>query len=323
LTTAIAKVEPASLEVVSRRNTAPMARLSLPTTAEIQALTQYAQIVMKSGIAPGHFKNPEAVLVVMRYGHQLGIDEFTALQNMFVIGGKPTMMASLMHGLILRDHGPNAIHIKQQDEKACVLSCRPKGADTATEIGFTMQEAVNAGLTTKNQNWKTYPSDMLFSRAVSRAARRVFRDTTLGMYTPEELDANMVEVDGEIIGTVSIVETTPEVSQNALESTETNETVLVLSFDERINEALDETDKTKRRDAFRALYKEALADKSVRKIELLVKAMPEGDYVKAEAMMTDAFERHQLYDPSWNVALKARVDAPAEFVDVASGEIVE
>ena len=86
-------------------------RLGLPTPSELQALRDYGEIVFKSGMVPAHIKSPEAAMVVMRYGHQLGIDEFTALQNMFVVNGKPSAFASLLHSLILRDHGGDAIQI--------------------------------------------------------------------------------------------------------------------------------------------------------------------------------------------------------------------
>jgi hypothetical protein len=161
-------------------------------------------------------------------------------------------------------------------------------------------------------------------KATTKAKRRVTMGMCgLGMLDETEVDTIPTARHERVMPDGEIVEVSPQVSQIAPQSTETHETVLIESFDLRLEDAVSETDKAKRRAAFGTLYKEALADKSVRKIELLVKAMPEGDYTKAEAMMTDAFEKHQMFDPSWNVALKARVDAPAEFVDVNSGEIVE
>ena len=154
-------------------------RLGLPTLQELETLKAYGQLVVDSGMAPSHVKTWEAAVVIMRYGHQLGVDEFTALQNMYVIAGKPAMQASLMHSMILRAHGPNAIHILKFDSTASVLECRPRGARKPTVV--------------------SYPADLLFARAVSRAGRLVFRDVTMGMYVPEELDGNVIEVDGEVI----------------------------------------------------------------------------------------------------------------------------
>jgi hypothetical protein len=107
----------------------------------------------------------------------------------------------------------------------------------------------------------------------------------------------------------------------APQTTESDDSPVVESFDLRLEDAVSDTNKISRRAAFGKLYKEAIKDADVRKIKCLVMAMP--TYQEAENIMSAAFDQHQMFDPSWNVALKARVDAPAEFVDVGSGEIVE
>lgn len=188
-TSAVATVKPQSV-------TRPGARLGLPTQVELNALNAYATLVIKSGLSGAH-KTPEAAVVVMRYGHQLGLDEFTALQNMYVISGKPAAQSSLLHSLILRDHGGDAIVVKKSDATECVLSCRRRDSKVAHEVSYTMEEAKTAGL--QGGNWSKYPKDMLFARAVSRAGRQVFRDSTLGMYTPEELGSAVIEVNGEVV----------------------------------------------------------------------------------------------------------------------------
>lgn len=178
-------------------------RLGLPTPHELAALREYGEIVFKSGMVPAYIKSPEATIVVMRYGHQLGIDEFTALQNMFVVGGKPSAFASLLHSLILRDHGGDAIQIIQSTPKKAELSCKRRDSTNRTTISYTIEEAHQAGL--KDGNWSKYPADMLFARAISRAGRQLFRDSTMGLYVPEELGSQVVEVNGEIVD----VEPTP------------------------------------------------------------------------------------------------------------------
>lgn len=174
-------------------------RLGLPTSAEIAALKEYGDIIVKSGLAPAHVKTAEAAIVIMRHGHQLGINEFTALQNMFVVGGKPSAMASLLHSLILRDHGGSAVRIVESSAKRCELECRRQDDTKSTTVTYTIEEAAQAGL--KDGNWQKYPADMLFARCISRAGRQVFRDSTMGMYTPEEIGGSVIEVRGEVIDT--------------------------------------------------------------------------------------------------------------------------
>ena len=181
-------------------------RLGLPSSAELDALLTYGQIIVKSGLAPAHIKTAEAAIVMMRYGHQLGLDEFTALQNMYIQNGKPTAFASLLHALILRDHGGDAIRVMETSPTRCVLSCGRRDSQTRTEISYTIEEAKTAKLTDK-ATWQQYPADMLFSRAVSRSGRMLFRDSTLGLYTPEELGSTWIEAQGQVVEVRESVDT--------------------------------------------------------------------------------------------------------------------
>jgi hypothetical protein len=193
-----------SLQVVERTDR-PMAvaqpgpRLGLPTPSELEALKAYGQLAIASGMAPKHIDKWETAVVIMRYAHQLGVDEFTGLQNMWVIGGKPSMMASLQHALILRDHGDDAIHVRVSNADTCELVCKRRTASQPSLVKYTMAEAVAANLPTTNGTWKKYPADMLFARAISRAGRQIFRDTTMGLYVPEEIGGTVIEAHGEII----------------------------------------------------------------------------------------------------------------------------
>jgi hypothetical protein len=69
-----------------------------------------------------------------------------------------------------------------------------------------MKEAQAAGLTGKD-NWKKYPSDMLFARAISRGARR-FAPGIFGgspVYTPDEMGVE-VDEEGSVIVDAEIIE---------------------------------------------------------------------------------------------------------------------
>jgi hypothetical protein len=192
-----------SLQVVERTDrplavAQPGPRLGLPTPSELEALKAYGQLAIASGMAPKHIDKWETAVVIMRYAHQLGVDEFTGLQNMWVIGGKPSMMASLQHALILRDHGDDAIHVRVSNAEHANWSASD-GRIAAQSGHLHDGEAVAANLPTTNGTWKKYPADMLFARAISRAGRQIFRDTTMGLYVPEEIGGTVIEAHGEII----------------------------------------------------------------------------------------------------------------------------
>src|SRR4030095_10247904 len=110
-------------------------RLGLPTPDELAALRAYGELVLKSGMVPAHIKSPEAAIVVMRYGHQLGIDEFTALQNMFVLNGRPSAFANLLHSLMLRDHGGESVKVIEFTDNRCEITCKRRDRpDVATIV---------------------------------------------------------------------------------------------------------------------------------------------------------------------------------------------
>lgn len=54
-------------------------------------------------------------------------------------------------------------------------------------IEWTIAEAKEADLYPKKNNWKNYPSDMLFSRCIMRACRRIAPSITAGCYDPDEV----------------------------------------------------------------------------------------------------------------------------------------
>jgi len=119
----------------------------------------------------------------VQYGAELGYGPMVSLQNISIIQGKPACDAKFLLALMLNDGW--RYKAKQSDEKACVLEFQR--GEEKHEISYSIEEAKQAGLTTKD-NWKKYPADMLFSRCVSRAHRRISPQTALGLYTVEEME---------------------------------------------------------------------------------------------------------------------------------------
>ena len=64
------------------------------------------------------------------------------------------------------------------------------------EVEFTVEDAKRAGLTGKD-NWRKYPSDMLWARMISRAKRRVAPDVCMGAYVEGEISGSATVVNGE------------------------------------------------------------------------------------------------------------------------------
>jgi hypothetical protein len=167
----------------------------LPSVEEWQTMTQMAEALVASGLLPKHITTWQAALAVMQRGRELGVPPMYALSNILHLQGKPTANSELMLALIYRDHGDGAVIFTHTDETRCEVSYKRRGWTSRQRYAFTLEDAKRAGLL-NNPSWLKYPAAMLRARSISAVARMAFPDSIGGMYTPEELGAE-VEVDAE------------------------------------------------------------------------------------------------------------------------------
>jgi hypothetical protein len=95
---------------------------------------------------------------------------------------------------LVANHPIYSYRIQKADNQICEIEWQENKISVGIS-SFTIEEAKTAGLTGKD-NWKKYPSDMLFARAISRGAKR-FAPGIFGgapVYTPDELG---MDVDHE------------------------------------------------------------------------------------------------------------------------------
>ncbi len=167
----------------------------LPSAEEWQTMIQMAEALVASGLLPKHITRWQAALAVMQRGRELGVPPMYALSNIVHIEGKPTANSELMLALIYRDHGDGAVVFTHSDETRCEISYKRRNWTSRQVYAFTLEDAKRADLLGKT-SWQKYPAAMLRARCISAVARMAFPDSIGGMYTPEELGAE-VEVDAE------------------------------------------------------------------------------------------------------------------------------
>ena len=174
---------------------------ALAVQAPISDQLQQAEFFLRSGFMPKHFDTTAKVYAAITLGQELGLAPWAALNNIFVIGGKPSINANLMLSLIQSSGLLTDFDIDANDQRAIVrFGRRSVGVYTST---FTMEDAKRAGLTTgtNSRMWSNYPKAMLKARAIADCARTLFADVLLGMYTPEEIGAEVsgIAPDGSLI----------------------------------------------------------------------------------------------------------------------------
>jgi hypothetical protein len=118
-------------------------------------------------------------------GLSLGVDPLTALQNIYVVHGRPGMYAKFKVALALAA-GHRVWDEEYSPDRATVCGQR-KGSEDVVRITVTMDDAKRAGWTSNAAYSKT-PADMLWARAAGRVVDRVAADTLHGIQSVEDID---------------------------------------------------------------------------------------------------------------------------------------
>lgn len=173
---------------------------TLALAAQAMQLLDFGSMLVKSGMLPGSVRTPESAVAIMVKGMELGLPAMAALNGITVIQGKPTVSPQLMLSLINRSGQLENIEIDTGKDGATVtMKRRGRSAFTAK---FGPSEAQAMGLNTKD-NYKKQAPVMYQWRAVAACARVVFPDVIDGLYTPEEMGAD-VQVDEDGAMTVQV-----------------------------------------------------------------------------------------------------------------------
>lgn len=145
---------------------------------------QVADLLAKSGFFP-NVKTVAEAFTKLRLGREIGIGQVTALRELYVIQGRLAMSATLMATLIQRS-GIYDFRVERLDPEGCCIAFF-KGGEFLGRSEFSMIDARKAGLEGKD-NWKKYPKNMLWSRALSNGARWYCSGVFLGaVYEVSEL----------------------------------------------------------------------------------------------------------------------------------------
>lgn len=161
--------------------------LALIEPTQYELMAKLATVAARSGYTAN---NEVQALFVMLKGFEIGVSPIQALEGIQVIKGKTTVSPQLMLAMINRSGLMQDIDI-DSSPKQCTVTMTRVGRSPHTET-FTIENAQSMGLA-GNHNWKAQPATMLKWRAVSACARVVFPDVIQGMYTPEELGAEVSE----------------------------------------------------------------------------------------------------------------------------------
>ena len=204
---------------------------------EEKALTTQLDVMELGNVLSrsGYFKDAtdaaQAVVKILA-GQELGFGPVASMTGIFIVKGRVTLSANLI-GAAIKKSGRYDYIVQRLDDAQCDINFYSVGRGTeAQKIGvssFTIEDARRAGLVS-GDNWKKYPRNMLFARALSNGAKWFCPDVFAApVYTPDEVG---VPVDGD---TFEVIDVTPEpeaepVNENGLTDEEIiaqNEALLI------------------------------------------------------------------------------------------------
>jgi hypothetical protein len=163
-------------------------------------LQRFALCISESGLAPKGVQTPAAICVAIQMGAELGLPPMAALQNIAVINGRPTVWGDAQLGIVRSSgllaefsewyefNGQRLPRNPVKIDRGLVAVCRVKRqCGEPSEYGFSVDDAMQAGLWGKDGPWKQYPARMLRYRARAFNLRDQFGDVLRGLYSAEEL----------------------------------------------------------------------------------------------------------------------------------------
>ena len=191
----------------------------------IESAYRFGQYIVKSGLAPKCFTTPEAVLVAVQMGAELGMKPMQSLQSIAVINGKPALWGKGLAGLVLASGQMENLKEWFEGEGDSMVACcevKRKGIAEARLCKFSMADAKKAGLAGKG-TWAGYPRDMAMYKARARAFT-LFADVLCGMAVVEDMtevvrasqkpDAPTTPIDDPLLKQVGATVVTAEVGED-------------------------------------------------------------------------------------------------------------
>jgi hypothetical protein len=179
-------------------------------------------------VPSGYRGNPHAIVAAILSGRELNLPPFEAMRSIDVIDGKPSLSAELIERRI-REAGHRVKTVEATPDRVTLRGARmgDPGFDPewdVEEATYTWEEAsrvvvrwkmeksksngkwypvkdadgqkIPESYLTDKDNWRNYPTDMLYWRCLTRLARRLFPDAigaTRMTYTAEELSPNLAD----------------------------------------------------------------------------------------------------------------------------------
>jgi hypothetical protein len=148
--------------------------IGIPTAQEMAVYDAWANNAVDSNMYRSVGK-ASAIMMIMLAAREYGIGPAQALNGgIHIIEGKVELSARMMSSLIRKQK--HQILVVEESDEICTLKGIRSDTKEEQTVSFTIEMAQKGGLIKEKGAWKKTPEDMLYARALSRLARRLFSD---------------------------------------------------------------------------------------------------------------------------------------------------
>lgn len=147
-----------------------------------------AKVFSESGMFPDVKSQAQACVKILA-GRELGLSPFESMKNLYLVSGKLAIQSNALASLVKSSAKYDYMLMSLTAEECKIVFLENVG-DKQKELGvseYTIKDAAKAGIINK-ENWKSYPKNMLFARALSNGVRFYCPDACCGWHTAEELE---------------------------------------------------------------------------------------------------------------------------------------
>jgi hypothetical protein len=174
--------------------------LQLFTNDTLKEVQPLCDVFVQSGIFEDVKSAAQAIVKVLA-GREIGLSPLESMMGLYIVKNRVAASAKVISSLIKKSKKYD-YQIAKLDNEECTILFFNLEAESL-EIGqstFTIKDAARAGIV-NGTNWKNYPKNMLFARAISNGARWYCPDVYCG-YIQEELEG-ITEAPKEDVVTIT------------------------------------------------------------------------------------------------------------------------
>ena len=158
--------------------------ITVETLKEPMAL---GEVFFQSGMFPDVKSQAMAVVKILA-GREIGLSPMEAMNSLYMVNNHIAITAKIIAAKI-RMSKVYDYTIDKLDDTECILTFSRIVEGKKEELGkssFSTKDAAQAGIINK-PNWKAYPKNMNFARAISNGSRWYCPEVMTGFYSVEEL----------------------------------------------------------------------------------------------------------------------------------------